>query len=168
MRPVLVRFLINSVVWSVNILMCYFLFISFYKILITTSSMFSWFFLPILHINKQFLLEYCSWQSKAQSLLSRLTFKPSTVRFSSAISCSFFLLFTPNFSDFLSINFMTAFTLFSCWMPLIWPSFIMVESRCILLTFLSKFFKQSYNNDMHLGESITSEQRSTSSWFSDN
>ena len=47
-------------------------FISFLKILITTSSVFSWFSLSISCINKQFFLKYCFWRSEALSTLSTL------------------------------------------------------------------------------------------------
>ena len=129
--------------------------------------MFSWFSSSIPCINKQFLLEYCSWRSKALSALSSLTFKLFIVLFSSAIYCSFSLLCASNFSNFSLINFIASFTSLSCLVPLIWASFVVVESRCISLTFLSKFFRQSYNIDAHLGESIPSAKTSVSSWFSD-
>ena len=129
--------------------------------------MLSWFSLSIPCISKQFLLECCCWRSKPLSAFSSLTFKLLKVLFSAAISRSFSVLSASNSSNFSLINFIVPFASFSCWVPLIWASFVVVERRCISLFFLSNFFRQSYNIDAHLGESILSVKTSVLSWFSD-
>ena len=101
-RPslILVKFLWK--VLSVNILMCYFIIDSFFKIFITTSSVSSWLSSSIPCIQKQFLLEYCSYQSKALPTFSGLAFTTLMVSFSSTIY-SFFFPIHLKFSNFLSI-----------------------------------------------------------------
>ena len=76
----------------------------FFRTLIPTSSVFSWFSSSIPCI--QFLLEYCYWRSKALSALSSLTFKLLMGIFSSAIFLSpirfkFFKLFFNKFYRFI-------------------------------------------------------------------
>ena len=162
----------------VNILMSYFLVhFPFYDInnnsiivlLVFFVDIFflSIFFSSSMCINKHFLQENCSWQSKDLTILSNFTFKTFKVLFSSANSRYFSLLSTWKSSSFLLINFITWFNFFSCWVHLIWASFVLVETRCIPLTFSSKFFRHTYDIDGHIVKLILSEKILGLSWFSD-
>ena len=114
-------------------------------------------FVSILCIRRQFLLQYCSWWSRL--LLLFLSFHLKFFSFETCLSL-FFLsssIFS-GLSGLLLINLIDLFTSSMCLAPLIWASFVEVESSKIFFTFFSKFCNRLYRIPRQCGNHIPSSK----------
>ena len=141
--------------------------ISFSKNSITTSSVSSFSFSFTLWIRRQFLLEYCSWQSRPLFIVSTFSFQYFTSFFRSKICRSFSFLSASISLNFSLMNFMDSLNSSTCLAPLIWVSFVEKESSKMSFTFFSKFCNQLYKKPAQRGDSIPSSKISLSSLLSD-
>ena len=122
--------------------------ISFSKNCMTTSTVSSFSFYFTLWIRRQFLLEYCSWQSRPLSIVSTFSFQYFTSFFRSEICRSFSFLSASISLNFSLMNFMDPLNSSMCIAPLIWASFVEKESSKISFTFFLNF-AISYTKSQH-------------------